>query len=119
MGLSDEELTRFYAVGMGEIWSGIHNDNKHLIEFFKTDELLSLMNATPEMVFGKQVAPSSAFGGLGPNYDPIFYDAMYWSPVIHDIFDVNPKVSDVINIRSTDTERSYLERIYTEKAKCQ
>jgi len=89
-----------------EIMSGLHNDNKYLINFFKTDELLSTLNLTPNMVFDTK-EPSN--GSLRSNIDPIFYDSMFFMPTAHKIIGVNPDIIDMLKFHKEDTEISYAE----------
>jgi len=98
-----------------EIWGGLHNENDKLIKFFKEHEILGRVNITPDQVYG--VTPTGS-NGLGPNYDPIFYDGIFWIPPALDIMNASPELVELFTFQEGDSINSYTNRLESEKNKC-
>ena len=102
---------------MFEIQGGMHNDNEYLIQFFKTDELMSRLGYTPNMVFGLENIYDDKINSF--NQDPIFSDPTYFAPVILQIMDVNPKVIDMLMSIKERTPTEFFIDMQSELQKCQ
>lgn len=114
-----DQYASAFITAMFGMKGGMHNDNKYLIQFFKTDELMSKLGFTPDMVFG--IEDKREDGRiLARNYDPIFYDTAYWSVPIWHIMGINPEIVNLLTSMrdGTPLNMSYLE-MQTEFSKCQ
>ena len=100
-----------------EIWAGQHNENEKLVKFFKGHKFLGNGNdqITPDLIY-----PIEKFTGegLGPNYDPIFYDPMFWIPPALDIMNSSPDLIELFTVKDGDSMNSYVHRLQLEKNKC-
>ena len=93
-----------------EIQSGMHNENEKLVKFFNSDKFISKTNITPDQIYGPNA---------NPNYDPIFYDLMYIMPVALDIMDTSPELIKILNVHEGESQISYMNRLASEKDKCE
>ena len=96
-----------------EIIQGMHNDNIHVIEYFEIHPVLKSSNLTPEQAFGTIDEP-----GVGANYDPLFSDTWFWTPVALKIMNINPEVIASLEIREWEELSDYENRITAEISKC-
>jgi len=99
----------------GEILGGIHNENENLVKFFKENEILGRLNITPDQIYG--ITPDES-KGVGPNYDPIFYDMMFLIPPALEIMDASPEFVELFTVQEGDSQSSYANRLHSEKNKC-
>jgi len=111
LGATPKEIMEKPLSTIFEIMGGMHNDNKHLIEFFKTNEFLSKLNITPGQIYQES-------NSIGANYDPIFYDMMFLMPVSLQIMDASPELIKILNVVKDESQNSYMQRIVSELNKC-
>lgn len=116
--ISEEYPTLFFITFM-EMRGGMHNNNEHLIEFFKTDKFMSMMDLTPDMIFGIEDKREEG-SVLARNYDPIFYDGGYWAVPIWHIMGINPEIVDLLTSMRDGSSPLYISlEIQSELEKCQ
>lgn len=114
-----EEYPTLFFITFWEMRGGMHNNNEHLIEFFKTDKMMSMMDLTPDMIFGIEDKLEDG-RRLARNYHPIFYDGGYWAVPIWHIMGMNPEIVDLLTSMrdGSPLNLSYLE-MQSELLKCQ
>ncbi len=91
------------------ILGGSYNDNKYLIEFFKTNELIGNLNISPHQIYGENG---------NPNYDPIFFDVMFLMPVSLQIMDASPELIKTLSFNKDESQYSYMQRFVSQLNKC-
>ncbi len=98
-----------------EIWAGQHNENEKLVKFFKENKILGTIKITPDQIY--PITPTES-EGLGPNYDPIFYDVMFWTPTALDILNASPELVELFTVKEGDSLSSYINKLEFEKNRC-
>lgn len=92
-----------------EIMGGKHNENERLAKFFKSNEFINSLNLNPDQIYGSNG---------NPNYDPIFYDAMFLMPVALDIMGASPELIKILSVHEGESQISYMNRLASEIDKC-
>lgn len=106
---------------MSEVWAttmqitgGFYNDNPKVIDFFKSNELLSKLELTPQELFKKIETTNT----LSPNYDPILSDVMFWMPLTLDVMEASPELIETFSVDEFSSQAEYENRLLIEINKC-
>lgn len=109
LGATPKEIMEKPLSTTFEIQGGIHNDNKYIIEFFKTNEIIGSLNINPDQIYGENG---------NANYDPIFFDVMFLMPVSLQIMDASPELIKTLSVVKDESQYSYMQRIVSQLNKC-
>ncbi len=97
-----------------EIMSGQHNDNPKVTDFFKSNQFLSSLSITPQQFLIKVETKNT----LGPNYDPIIYDMIFWMPLTLNIMNASPEFIEYFSVNDGTKLADHENKLLSEMSKC-